>query len=166
MIFAAVASPHAVAVCGVESTWYPFAFDCRHQMVDAEIGLGAFVRGEAAGGAVTVAAAGCCCRCDLQSLQLSNGGQNLIVLRGDGRGQCLHHDGASGCCSGHGAEAAVKLLHKGRRGDFALTPICSCRGGGCDSVDKDGGVFISEGVSAARYQSRLPFKSRVEGGGG
>ena len=33
-------------------------------------------------------------------------------------------------------------------------------------MDKDGGVFISEGVSAARYQSRLPFKSRVEGGGG
>ena len=61
-IFAAVASPHAVAVCGAESTWYPFAFDCRHQMVDAEIGLGAFVRGEAAGGSVTVAAAGCRCR--------------------------------------------------------------------------------------------------------
>ena len=32
-----------MAVRGAESTQDPFAFDCRHQLVDAEIGLGAFV---------------------------------------------------------------------------------------------------------------------------
>ena len=41
--FATVSRPHAVAVRGAESAWDPFAFDRRHQLVDAEIGLGAFV---------------------------------------------------------------------------------------------------------------------------
>ena len=59
-IFAAVTSPHAVAVRGVESAQDPFAFDRRHQLVDVEIGLCAFVGGEAAGGAVTVSAANRC----------------------------------------------------------------------------------------------------------
>ena len=85
-IFAAVDSPHDVAVCGAEYARDPFAFDFRHQLVDAEIGLGSFVGGEAAGGDVMVAATGRCCRCNAYSLQLSHGGQNFLVLHGDGCG--------------------------------------------------------------------------------
>ena len=43
--FAAVSRPHAVAVHGSESAQEPFAFDRRHQLVEAEIGIGAFFRG-------------------------------------------------------------------------------------------------------------------------
>ena len=57
-IFAAMSRPHAVAMCGAESARDPFAFDRRHQLLDAEIGLGAFTEGETAGGNGTVAAAG------------------------------------------------------------------------------------------------------------
>ena len=95
--------------------------------------------------ALAVAANGRCCRWDAQSFQLSHGGQNFLVLRGGGFGQRLHHDGDSGGCSGQGVEVAVKLLHKGRRGYLALTPGRSCRGGGCDAVNEDGGVFGAEG---------------------
>ena len=49
-----------MAVRGSESARDPFAFDCRHQLVDAEIGIGVFVRGEADSGSGTVAAADRC----------------------------------------------------------------------------------------------------------
>ena len=94
--FVAMATPHAVAVRGVESDHDPFAFDLRHQLVDAEIGLDVFVGGETAGGVITVAAAGRCCRCNYQSLQISHGAQNFFVLHGGGHSQRPHHDGASG----------------------------------------------------------------------
>ena len=58
---------------------------------------------------------------------------------------------------------AVKLLHKGCRGDLALTPGRSRRGRGCDAVDEDGEVCGSEGFTAARRQSRLLLESLVEG---
>ena len=38
--------------------------------------------------------------CDAQSLQLSHGGQNFIVLRVVGRGQRTYRDGASVGCVG------------------------------------------------------------------
>ena len=44
-VFATVFRPHAVAVCGVESAQYPFAFYHRHQLDDSEIGIGEFVGG-------------------------------------------------------------------------------------------------------------------------
>ena len=44
-VFATVSRPHAVAVCGEEYDRDQFSFDLRHQLVDAEIGLGAFVGG-------------------------------------------------------------------------------------------------------------------------
>ena len=163
VIFSAVAIPHDVAMYGAESAQDPFAFDLRHQLVDAEIILVVFVGGEAAGGAVTVAAAGRCCRCNAYILQLNHCGHNVFVLSGGGRGQPLHHGGASGGCSGQGAKVAVKLLHKGCRGALTLTPERSCRGGGWDAVDEDGGVCGSEGVATARRQSPYPSKSFVEG---
>ena len=72
-----------------------------------EIGLGVFVGGEAAGGAVMVAAAGCRCRCNARSLQISHGGHNFVVLIGGGRGQRLRHDGDSGGCDGQGVLCAI-----------------------------------------------------------
>ena len=120
-IFAAMSSPHAVAVRGAESAQDSFSFDLQHQLVDAEIGIGAFIRGEADDGYVTVAAAGRCGRCDAQSLQLSHGVHKFLVLRGGGRGQ-LPSQGASGGCSGKGAKVDVNLLHKGHRGALALNP--------------------------------------------
>ena len=44
-VFATVSRPQAMAVRGAESAREPFAFDLRHQFVDAKIGLGAFVGG-------------------------------------------------------------------------------------------------------------------------
>ena len=109
-----------------------------------------------------VAAVRCYRCCNAERLQISHGGQNTIVLRGGGHGQCLHRDGASGGCGGQGAEVAVKLLHEGVRGARDVAPGCSCPGGGCDVVDKGGGVCGTEGVAAACRQSRLPFESFVE----
>ena len=45
LIFSTFSRPHAVFVRGVESAWDTFAFDFRRQLVDADIGLGSFVRG-------------------------------------------------------------------------------------------------------------------------
>ena len=44
-VFSTVFRPHAMAVRGAESARDPFAFDRRHQLVDAQIGIGAFVGG-------------------------------------------------------------------------------------------------------------------------
>ena len=59
-VFAAVSSTHDVAMCGTESSREPFDFDRQHQLVDADIVLGAFVGGETANDVVTVAAASRC----------------------------------------------------------------------------------------------------------
>ena len=162
-VFVTVSRSYAVAMCGAESAWDPFSFDGRHQLFDEEIGLVEFVGRETAGGAVTVTSAGRRGCCDAELLQLSHGGQNSVVLCGDWCGQCLHHDGASSGCGRQGAEVSVKLLHEGDRGARDVAPRCSRRGRGCDIVDKGGGVCRTKGVAAARYQSRFPFESFVEG---
>ena len=99
-VFAVVSKTHSMAVRGSESARDPFTFDKQQQFIDVEIGLGAFVGGYTAGGAFTVAASGRCGCYDSEHLQISHGGQNSIVLSGDGRDQCLHHDGTFGGCGG------------------------------------------------------------------
>ena len=73
-------------------------------------------------------------------------------MHGGGCGKCLHHDGASGVCSGQGDEVAIKLLHEGGRGAREVAPWSSRHGGGCDILDEGGGVCGTEGVAAARCQ--------------
>ena len=87
-VFITLSRPHAVSVRGAESAQDPFAFDLQHQLVDAKIGLGAFVGGYIASDVVTVAAAGRCGCYDAERLQLRHGGKNSVVLRGGFRDQC------------------------------------------------------------------------------
>ena len=134
-VFATLSRPHVVAICRAHSAQDPFAFDLRHQLVDAEIGLGAFVRGYIAGGAVTVSAISCCGCCNAERLQLRHVDKNFVIMRGGVHGQCLHHDGDTGGCGRQGAEVAIKLFHEGGRGACDLDPGCSRRGVGCDIVD-------------------------------